>query len=36
MTKLDELFSDINKKYKEQVATVGKVRAKSSVIPYLA
>lgn len=33
MSKLDELFTDINKKYKEQVATVGKVRTKSSVIP---
>lgn len=34
MTKLDELFSEINKTYKEQVATVGKVRPKSSVIPF--
>jgi len=32
--KLDDLFSEINKQYKEQVATVGKVRQKSSVIPF--
>jgi len=33
MSKLDELFNDLNKTYKEQVATVGKVRPKSEVIP---
>lgn len=33
MSKLDELFQEINKQYKEQVATVGKVRPKSSLIP---
>lgn len=33
MSKLDELFTEINKTYKEQVATVGKVRPKLSVIP---
>lgn len=33
MSKLDDLFADINKTYKEQVATVGKVRPKLSVIP---
>ena len=34
MSKLDELFTEINKTYKEQVATVGKVRAKLPVIPF--
>lgn len=33
MSKLDEVFDQINKTYKEQVATVGKVRPKLSVIP---
>ena len=33
MSKLDELFNDLNKTFKEQVATVGKVRPKSNVIP---
>lgn len=33
MGKLDELFTEINKQYKEQVATVGKVRPKSALIP---
>lgn len=32
--KLDELFTEINKQYKEQVATVGKVRPKLPVIPF--
>lgn len=31
--KLDEIFSDINKKYKEEIVTKGKVRAKLPVIP---
>ncbi len=31
--KLDDVFSDINKTYKEQVATIGKVRQKLPVIP---
>lgn len=34
MSKLDELFTEINKTYKEEVATVGKVRPKLSVIPF--
>lgn len=34
MSKLDECFTEINKQYKEQVATVGKVRPKLSVIPF--
>lgn len=34
MSKLDELFNELNKQYKEQVATVGKVRPKSKVIPF--
>lgn len=34
MSKLDDLFNDLNKQYKEQVATVGKVRPKSKVIPF--
>lgn len=34
MSKLDDLFNDLNKTYKEQVATVGKVRPKSKVIPF--
>jgi recombination protein RecA len=34
MTKLDELFNEINKQYKEQVATMGKVRPKSTLIPF--
>lgn len=33
MSKLDELFNDLNKQFKEQIATVGKVRPKSNVIP---
>ena len=34
MSKLDELFDSINKTYKENVATVGKVRQKLPVIPF--
>lgn len=34
MGKLDELITELNKQYKENVATVGKVRAKLPVIPF--
>lgn len=33
MSKLDDLITQINKDYKEQIATVGKVRTKAPVIP---
>lgn len=34
MTQLDDIFSDINKQYKEEIATKGKVRIKVPVIPF--
>ena len=34
MGKLDELITELNKQYKENVATVGKVRTKLPVIPF--
>lgn len=34
MSKLDDLITQINKDYKEQIATVGKVRPKLSIIPF--